>query len=74
MEILALFVTFGAENCVRGPVVLLTEEVQNLRLDGLLTLKVITHGNLGANHTLPGANERKRKKMTCSDIRTPALR
>ena len=28
--ILALFVTFGAENFVKGPLVLLTEGVQNL--------------------------------------------
>ena len=47
VELLALFVTFGAENFVKGPVVLLTEGVQNLRLDGLLTLIAITHGNLG---------------------------
>ena len=45
--ILALFVTFGAENFVKGPVVLFTEGVQNLRLDGLLTLIASTHGNLG---------------------------
>ena len=47
VEILALFVTFEAENFVKGPVVLLTEGIQNLRLDGLLTLIAITHGNLG---------------------------
>ena len=34
VELLALFVTFGAENFVKGPAVLLTEGVQNLRLDG----------------------------------------
>ena len=45
--ILALFVKFGAENFVKGPAVLLTEGIQNLRLDGLLTLIAITHGNLG---------------------------
>ena len=33
VELLTLFVTFAAENFVRGPVVLLTEGVQNLRLD-----------------------------------------
>ena len=44
-ELLALFVTFGAENFVKGPAVLLTEGVQNLRLDRLLTLIAITHGN-----------------------------
>ena len=46
VEILALFVTFGAENFVKGPVVLLTEGIQNLRLDGLLTLIAITRMNL----------------------------
>ena len=45
VELLALFVTFGAENFVKGPAVLLTEGIQNLRLDGLLTLIAITHGN-----------------------------
>ena len=45
VELLALFVTFGAENFVRGPAILLTEGVQNLRLDGILTLIAITHGN-----------------------------
>ena len=47
VELLALFVTFGAEKFMKGPVVLLTEGIQNLRLDGLLTLIAITHGNLG---------------------------
>ena len=46
-ELLALFVTFGAERFSKGPVILLTEGIQNLRLDGLLTLIAITHGNLG---------------------------
>ena len=47
VELLALFVTFGAESFVKGPVILLTEGVQNLRLAGLLTLIAITHGNFG---------------------------
>ena len=47
VELLALFVTFGAESFVKGPVMLLTEGIQNLRLDGLLTLIAITHGSLG---------------------------
>ena len=38
--------TFGAESFVKAPAILLTEGVQNLRLDGLLTLIAITHGNL----------------------------
>ena len=45
VELLAIFLTFGAEKIVKGPVVLLTEGKQNLRLDGLLTLIAITHGN-----------------------------
>ena len=47
MELLALFVTFGAESFVERPAILITEGVQNLRLDGLLTLIAITHGKLG---------------------------
>ena len=45
--ILGLFVTFGAEIFIKGPVVLLTEGIQNLRLDGLLILISITHEKLG---------------------------
>ena len=74
MEILALFVTFSAENFVRGLVVLLTETVQNLRLDGLLTLIAITHGNLGGLMNLTRYTEQIRenvnkfdwKRSTCS--------
>ena len=47
VELLALFVTFGAESFVKGPVMLLTGGIQNLRVDGLLTLIAITHGKLG---------------------------
>ena len=47
VELLALFVTFGAESFVKRPAILITEGVQNLRLDGLLTLIAITHGNWG---------------------------
>ena len=47
MELLALFVTFGAESFVKRPVILLNEGIQNLRLNGLLTLIAITYGNLG---------------------------
>ena len=46
VELIALFVTFGAESFVKGPAILLTDGIQNLRLDGLLTLIAITHGNL----------------------------
>ena len=47
VELLALFVTIGAECFVKKPAMLLTEGIQNLRLDRLLTLIAITHGNLG---------------------------
>ena len=47
VELLGLFMTFGAENFVKGPAILLTEGVQKLRLDGLLTLIAIRNGNLG---------------------------
>ena len=60
-ELLALFVTFGAENFVKGPVTLLTEEVQILRLHGLLTLIAITHGNLGGLINLTRYAEQRRE-------------
>ena len=69
MEILALFVTFGAEKFVRGPVVLLTEGVQNLRLDGLLTLIAITHGNLGGLMNLTHYPERVRENVRRFDLK-----
>ena len=47
VELLALFMMFGAESFVKGPVILLTEGIQNLRLDGILTLIAINYGNLG---------------------------
>ena len=68
VELLALFVTFGAENFLKGPAVLLTEGVQNLRLDGLLTLIALTHGNLGGlmNLTrLPREDERQCQEVRC---------
>ena len=71
VELLALFVTFGAENFVNGPVVLLTEGVQNLQLDGFLTLIAITHGNLGGlmnlTRSLPGADERECEEIRCEE-------
>ena len=44
---LRLFVTFQAENFVKVLAVLLTEGIQNLWLDRLLTIIAITHGKLG---------------------------
>ena len=45
--ILALYVTFGHENIVKGPANLFTQALADLRLDGLLTLIVLTYGRLG---------------------------
>ena len=64
VELLDLFVTFGAENFVNGPAVLLTEGVQNLRLDGLLTLIAITHGNLGGLMNLTRYPEQMRREAS----------
>ena len=50
VELIALLVTFGAESFVKGPAMLLTDGIQNLRLDGLLTLIAITHGNTGGRN------------------------
>ena len=69
VELLALFVTFGAENFVRGLVILLTEGVQNLRLDGLLTLIAITHGNLGGLMNLTRYPEHLRENVRKFDVK-----
>ena len=42
--LLALYVAFGHESFVKGPVVLFTQELADLRLDGLLTLILMTSG------------------------------
>ena len=62
VELLALFVTFGAESFVKGLAMLLTEGIQNLRLDGLLTLIAITHGNLGGLMKLKRCPEQMRER------------
>ena len=62
VELIALFVTFGAENFVEGPAMLLTEGIQNLRLDGLLTLIAITHRNLGGLMKLTRCPEQMRER------------
>ena len=71
VELLALFGKFGAENFVRGPVALLTEELQNLRLDGLLTLIAITHGNLGGLMNLTRYPEQMRENVRRFDVKRP---
>ena len=69
VELLALFVTFGAECFLKGPAILLTEEVQNLRLDGLLTLIAITHRNLGGLMILTRCPEQMREKVRKLDMK-----
>ena len=45
--VLALYVTFGHENFVKGPANLFTQAFADWRLDGLLTLIAMTYGRLG---------------------------
>ena len=42
--VLALYVTFGHESFIKRPLVLFTQELADLRLDGLLTLVAMTYG------------------------------
>ena len=72
MELKALFVTFGAESFVKGPAMLLTEGIQNLRLDGLLTLIAITNGNLGGLMKLTRCPEQKRDRVRNLDMKKSA--
>ena len=69
VELLALFVTFGAESFVKGPAVLLTEGIQNLRLERLLTLIAITHGNLGGLMKLTRYPEQMRENVRRFDMK-----
>ena len=69
VELLALFVTFGAENFVKGPVVLLNEGISKLRLDALLTLIAITHGNLGGLMNLTRYPEQVRENVRKFDVK-----
>ena len=69
VELLALFVKFGAENFVKGPAILLTDGVQNLRLDGLLTLIAITHGNLGESLNLTRYPKQMRENVRKFDVK-----
>ena len=56
---------------MRGLVILLTEGVQNLRLDGLLTLIAITHGNLGGLMNLTRYPEQMRENVRRFDVKRP---
>ena len=45
--VLTLYVTFGHESFLKGPVVLFTQELIELRLDGLPTQIELSYGRLG---------------------------
>ena len=67
--VLQLFVTFGVENFVKGRAVFLTEGIQNLRLDGLLTLIAIMHGNLVGLMNLNRYPEQMKENVKKFDIK-----
>ena len=69
VELLALFLTFGADNYVKRPAILLIEGVQNLRLDRLLTLIAITHGNLGGLMNLTRYREQMRENVSKFEVK-----
>ena len=69
VELIALFVTFGAESFVKGPAMLLTDGIQNLRLDGLLTLIAITHRNLGRLMELARCPEQMKERVRNLDMK-----
>ena len=54
---------------MKGPAVLLTEGIQNLRLDGLLTLISISHGNLGGWMNLTRYLEQMRENVKKFDMK-----
>ena len=54
---------------MKGPVILLTEGVQNLRLDGLLTLIAKTHRNLGGLMNLTRYTEQMRENVRKFDVK-----
>ena len=54
--VLALYVTFGHENLVKGPANLFTQALADLRLDRLLTLIAMTYGRLGDLFVLQGTS------------------
>ena len=54
---------------MKGPAILLTEGVQNLRLDGLLTLIAITHGNMGGLVNLTRYPEQRRENVRMFDTK-----
>ena len=67
--ILAPFVTFAANILRKGPAVLLTEGMQNLRLDGFLTLVATTYGRLGELITLTRYPKQMRENVKKFDMK-----
>ena len=53
---------------MKEPLLLLSEGIQNLRLDGLLTLIAITHGNLGGLMNLTRYPEQLRENVKKFDV------
>ena len=74
MVILVLFVLFGSEKLRKGRAVLLTEGIQNLRLDGHLTLIAKTNGKLGELMTLTRFPEPRKENIKKIDMKTRYLR
>ena len=66
--ILGLFVTFRAETFKKEPALLLTKELQDLRLDGLLTLLDVTYMGLGELITLTHYPEKMRETVKNFDL------
>ena len=54
---------------MKGPAILLIERVQSLRLDGLLTLIAVTHGNLGGLMNLTRYLEQMRGNVRKFDVK-----
>ena len=54
---------------MKGPVVLLIKGVQNLRLEGILTLIAITHRNLGGLMNLTGYPKKMKENVKNFNIK-----
>ena len=66
--ILAFFVILGADSFQKGVAALLAEGIQNLRLDGLLTLIAMTYGKLVEFITLTRYPGQMRENVTKFDL------
>ena len=76
--VLALYVTFGHENFVKGPANLFTQALADLRLDGILTLITMTYGRSVGRFaraiTLPPNNFRERVVNSTRSWKPPRSR